>query len=111
VYTFYKYWLCYGKKPWCLLLSASIIILLFSGIYWATGIEIYDQELDEYKNFDSFAAPLERCLYFSVITFTTVGYGDIHPHSRGARIWVMIEAAIGVFMIAFFVATFAKRFI
>jgi uncharacterized protein YjbI with pentapeptide repeats len=108
---FLKYFLWYGKKPWRLLISAGIIILLFSGIYLATGIEIYDQELDEYKDFDSFTAPWERCLYFSVITFTTVGYGDVHPHSTWARRFAMIEAIIGVSMIAFFVATFARRFI
>jgi hypothetical protein len=45
-----------------------------------------------------------------VITFTTVGYGDIHPYSIWARRFAMVEAALGVFMMAFFVATFARRF-
>lgn len=34
-------------------------------------------------------------LYFSVITLTTLGYGDIIPISPTARLWVMLEALVG----------------
>jgi len=39
-------------------------------------------------------------LYFSVITLTTVGYGDIAPLSRVARMLAMIEAITGMFYMA-----------
>jgi hypothetical protein len=35
-------------------------------------------------------------IYFSLITATTVGYGDIHPVSSAAKIMVMSEIVIGL---------------
>lgn len=40
-------------------------------------------------------------LYFSTITLTTVGFGDIIPNSTGARVVVLLNAITGVFFIAF----------
>src|SRR5947209_7755645 len=34
-------------------------------------------------------------LYFSIITITTVGYGDILPNSTKVRIWVILEILLG----------------
>jgi hypothetical protein len=40
---------------------------------------------------DSFAVKLFKRLYFSMTTFSTVGYGDISPASIRARSIVMIQ--------------------
>jgi len=42
--------------------------------------------------------------YFSFITLTTIGYGDITPVSRGAKLLVMMEAILGQLYIAIFLA-------
>jgi voltage-gated potassium channel len=42
--------------------------------------------------------------YFSVITLTTVGYGDITPRSNWARNFACVEAIIGQFYMAVIVA-------
>lgn len=34
-------------------------------------------------------------IYFSVITWTTLGYGDFHPGSDQVKIFVMLEALLG----------------
>jgi Ion channel len=39
--------------------------------------------------------------YFSCVTMTTLGYGDIVPNSRSARMAVMAQAWLGVSYIAF----------
>jgi hypothetical protein len=39
--------------------------------------------------------------YFSTITLTTLGYGDIVPNSRWARMLVMCQAFFGIGYIAF----------
>jgi voltage-gated potassium channel Kch len=39
-------------------------------------------------------------LYFSVITLTTTGYGDITPVSSVARMLAMMEAITGTFYVA-----------
>lgn len=43
----------------------------------------------------SFEALQAHMLYFSIVTLTTLGYGDIVPVSHGARLAVTLEALIG----------------
>jgi voltage-gated potassium channel Kch len=43
-------------------------------------------------------------LFFSFMTLTTVGYGDIIPVSPEARLVALFEAVAGVFFLAFLVA-------
>lgn len=47
-------------------------------------------------------------LYFSIVTFSTLGYGDFHPVG-----WIRFiaagEAVIGAFMLALFVVTLTRR--
>ncbi len=43
-------------------------------------------------------------LYFSFITLSTVGYGDIVPASEVARMLAMVEAMFGMFYMAMLVA-------
>jgi len=52
------------------------------------------------------AGPMHRhkLLYFSLVTLTTLGYGDIVPVKEPARILAALEAAAGVLYIAITVA-------
>jgi len=43
-------------------------------------------------------------LYFSVVTLTTLGYGDITPAVAGARMLCALEAVIGQLFVAIFIA-------
>jgi hypothetical protein len=48
--------------------------------------------------------------YFSIITFTTIGYGDYAP--RGWVRWVAgLEGFLGLFLVAVFTVSFARKFI
>jgi voltage-gated potassium channel len=44
-----------------------------------------------------FVARLLQLRYFSFMTLTTVGYGDIVPHSALARTFTVLEAVMGQF--------------
>ena len=46
--------------------------------------------------------------YFSIVTFTTLGYGDLSPNG-GMRIVAASEALIGAIMIAYFVVALARK--
>lgn len=52
----------------------------------------------------SFKYPLWNFLYFSSVTITTLGYGDILPNSTIVRILVMFETVSGVVIIGMFVS-------
>ena len=43
-------------------------------------------------------------LYFSFITLSTVGYGDIIPVSQMARMLAIVEAMFGTFYVALLIA-------
>lgn len=69
-----------------MVVSQSIgMIFVFAGIYSITGLQI-DGELNQVHHWDA--------LYFSVVTWTTLGYGDFQPigYARGVA---SIEALFG----------------
>jgi hypothetical protein len=43
-------------------------------------------------------------LYFSLVTMTTLGYGDIAPAAPAARMLCSLEAVIGQLFVAIFIA-------
>ena len=53
--------------------------------------------------------PFLRMLYFSVITVTTLGFGDITPVSSAARLAVSVEAILGVVLIGLFLNALGRR--
>jgi hypothetical protein len=75
-------------------------IPFFSFIYWFLPINSFKTELDT-GNFIT-------CLYFSTVTITTVGFGDISPLSLWAQILVIFESVSGLFLIGFYLNALAQ---
>lgn len=93
----------YGERPVRVLIASVVIILLCAVYYTRTGALLYEGQPAEPSFFQS--------LYFSTITFTTLGYGDIHPSPEGlARGVAMVEAVAGGCLMALFVVCLSKRF-
>jgi hypothetical protein len=92
----------YGEKPGRVIVSAILVILLFASLFMIFGITNVGIEFNTSNNFLD-------CMYFSTITFTTLGYGDFRPLEGLGRILAGSEAFIGAFMMALFVYTFARR--
>jgi hypothetical protein len=49
-------------------------------------------------------------IYYSLVTISTVGYGDVLPVSSAARTLATLEAVVGQFYVAVVVATFVAMF-
>jgi hypothetical protein len=100
----------YGELPGRVFLFASIVILGAATVYFFGGLAGQHGRI----SFDPAAYWLDNvfeyltCVYFSVVTFTTVGYGDIHPEGW-VRACAVTEAFIGAFSISLFVVVFVKR--
>ena len=93
----------YGEKPGRVVIFAGIIIVFCAFIFMIFGITTPQQVKSvPWRHF-------LNCLYFSTVTFTTLGYGDFRPRKGRSRLVAGIEAFIGAFMMALFVYTFARR--
>ena len=94
----------YGVKPQYTIIMAVVIILIFTIIYWfGNGIRRLKENDEGGKEDVSFC----DAFYFSVVTFTTVGYGDWYPKDR-YRKFVMIEGLVGWLILALFLVTLAN---
>lgn len=79
------FWSIYLTLP--LLFFLSCIVLLLGQV---VGY------LEKWTKFDS--------LYWSLITATTVGYGDIHPMKKGAKLISIIIAIVGMVLTGIVIA-------
>jgi uncharacterized protein YjbI with pentapeptide repeats len=96
----------YGERPIRILVASVIIILLCAILYILPGSGIVCRDM----NWDK--PGLMDGLYFSITTFTTLGFGDIYPNPDylPARALAMLEALSGACLMALFVVSLAKRY-
>ncbi|WP_448216191.1 pentapeptide repeat-containing protein [Endozoicomonas sp. 2B-B] len=100
----------YGEKPERVVLFSVSFIVFFSLFYFFLGIED-SGTMVQYQSGQPFYNNLINwleTLYFSVVTFTTLGYGDLAPVGL-SRLFAAIEAFIGSFTLALFVVVFVKK--
>ncbi len=96
----------YGTDWWALIKSSVLIIFSFSFFYFLSNylpilgnLNTSPQNLLEaYLN----------SLYFSIITFSTVGYGEIYPEGC-IRFLAGFQSLVGAFFVALFVVVFARK--
>jgi len=86
----------------------AICIYLLMGLIWALMYLFLAQAIPGAFNgveqlvwYDNFA----DVAYYSYVTLTTLGYGDISPVAPVARFLVYMEAVVGVFYMAILVAS------
>ncbi len=48
--------------------------------------------------------------YFSVVTFTTLGFGDVKPADWVGQFWITIEVVLGYVMLGGLISIFANKF-
>lgn len=80
---------------WCLWILG--IILLFSIFYAFVGVD--------YGKYDNWIGPF----YYSVVTITTLGYGDVVPATPLARIVSICEVFIGYIMLGGLLSIFTNK--
>ncbi len=90
-------------------LCAAIAGYLLMALLWALAYTLvarlvpnsfaFTAQADPHRSMAGFEA-----VYFSFVTLSTVGYGDIIPVSNAARTLAMVEATTGVFYVAVLIA-------
>jgi hypothetical protein len=113
----------YGMSPWRVL-GTSLTVIVLSAVAFPTtgGLEEsitraggteqtirWDVDRSETGQYRLLVSIFLRSLYFSTITFTTLGYGDIQPIGTIARAIAAIESLAGSLLMALLVFVLSRR--
>ena len=95
-------------------LVGAVSVYLMLGVLWAAAYTVTD--LAAPGSFDGLMATHDGpwdsdWLYFSFVTMTTLGYGDLLPLSGAARLLAYMQAVFGQFYIAILVAGLVSAYI
>ena len=90
-------------------LCASIAAYLMLGLIWTMAYWLVEQLTPGAFAFNTTTGTKEtmegfNAFYFSFVTLSTVGYGDITPVSKVARMLAAMEAMTGLFYVAVLIA-------
>lgn len=120
-------WLCdYGNRPVLLFGWCVLFVFVFAALYFPTpdclptppkpfAIEFKDwpyvatQGLKGVALLGASVKNFVTALYFSVVTFVTLGYGDITPTNAWGKVLAAFEAALGFVMFGLSIAVASTR--
>lgn len=98
----------YGESPIRVVIFSVCLILACALVYFFLGTTASNPIDPNSSGITAVLLELLNAIYFSVVTFTTLGYGDIAPLGL-ARVIAAIEAFLGSFTMALFVVVFVKK--
>ena len=79
--------------------------VLWTGVIAALFAVAYSFVEVDYGDYETWLSPL----YYSIVTMTTLGYGDALPASTGAQVVAMIQVLIGYIMLGGVLSIFATK--
>jgi hypothetical protein len=93
----------YGERPMRAALISLGFIFLFSLIFCGFGL------IDHASSPGDKLLGWPQAFYFSIVTFTTLGYGDILPQNGIGQALVAFEVLLGYFMLGALVAIIIRK--
>lgn len=98
-------WFKHRKQINIIAIYLSIILFFivgFGGLYYDVYTDPSNSQAFTVANEE--IPSMSTFVYFSMVSFTTTGYGEILPHSPAARLVFFMEALIGLVMNVIFIA-------
>lgn len=92
----------YGDSPWRVVVWIGLIMVTFAGAYPLTPEGVTDGNTD-------LSPTALGWVYYSVMTFTTLGAGQFDPQGSVGRTLAMGESLLGAAMLALLVAVLVRR--
>ncbi|MCH8073099.1 MAG: two pore domain potassium channel family protein [Proteobacteria bacterium] len=92
----------------------AVCVYLLLGVMWSIAYSVLEySQPGSFKGLTELASPAWNpdWIYFSFVTITTLGYGDITPLTQTARSLTFSEAIVGQFYIAVLVAGLVSAYI
>jgi len=108
----------YGTAPGRIILSMLVTVISFGFIYSSSLISISEKKFSGSAIIEflcKFGLDSELLnnffsgLYYSFITFLTIGYGDIAPTNLACALLSGLEGFLGLFLMAYFTIAFARK--
>jgi uncharacterized protein YjbI with pentapeptide repeats len=84
------------------LIFAEVFAIIFGFFYYFNPVSFKSEVI-------SFSWPGISLLYYSIVTFTTLGFGDIVPKIPGLQIIIMIEVILGYIMLGGLISILANK--
>jgi len=89
------------------MIVGAICVYFLIGMMWASIFSIIEiLEPGSFQSPEGMASELSHFSYYSFVTLTTLGYGDITPITATARSLSLLEAITGQLYIAILIARF-----
>jgi len=104
-YFMYLIWLVFAD---C---GRSLLPWIFWSLFAVFGFawKFYSLGSGQFKYTETLGWDFWTMLYYSVVTFTTLGFGDITPLYQTAAWWVMAEVITGYVMLGGLISIFANK--
>jgi len=101
----------YCQNPRKVALWAAALILFSAIVYSFAGITPSEQqEQTLFSQGVACSRVLLDAIYFSIVTFTTLGYGDFAPSNGISRLMANFEALGGLFFTSLFLVTLVRKY-
>ncbi len=92
----------YGLKLYRVLLTFVFIVSFLSGINYLFRKEFFG---------DGVICSLLDSIYFTLVTLTTLGYGDMYPTTQTGKLVIAGEVTLGIVVISLFLTSISSRVI
>ena len=83
--------------------NGHVVFALFLGILFLVGGTFYYNAEENWSYTDSF--------YFSTITLTTIGYGDLHPTTDNSKMFTSFYTLLGVGVMLYLLGSVITTFL
>ncbi|MEH6579116.1 MAG: pentapeptide repeat-containing protein [Amphritea sp.] len=104
---YYYFWLILtdcGRSLLRVVIWSAVLAILFGVAFYSLGEDAF-----AITNKDSLSWSLFTMIYYSLVTFTTLGFGDITPRTPPAAILVMVEVVTGYMMLGMLISILAAK--
>lgn len=95
----------YGESPKTVLWNCFFVLLISTLIVFYMDITVKDEEAALH-----WLSYLARSAYYSVITFTTLGYGDFYPKTHWGQLVASLLALLGLVYSSLFMVAVVRKY-
>lgn len=103
----------YGERPWRVLGWVAVVVSVFAFVHGWLGIT----DTQEHVTISGIHTPSLAgvgdwltALYFSIVTFTTLGFGDLRAAHGAGRGFAAVEALLGFVLLSLFLVCIVRKF-